>query len=429
MYWKKIGKKTAAFVMAFVFILQVADLSRLQVWATDYSSYSSSARGWGIGQKKDHTTPSVSKPSSDFSFQKYDAYYVGDTTRKVAYLTFDCGYENGNTAGILDVLKKNDIKVIFFVTKHFVKTNPQLVIRMKKEGHLVGNHTANHKNLPACSVDKVKEEVKTLEEVMKQCTGYDVDPYIRPPEGSYSVRTLKILQDMGYKTFFWSMAWADWDPQNQPSVDFVINRFQTYYHNGMIPLIHNTSKADLQALPKIIQNMKSLGFEFERVDDIFKKTPKLTVVVKDKVYNGQKIDVKIKTKSDGKQIVRYYDNHKKRIKKPSDAGVYYVEVIIKASDTYKEVRAKQKFRIQKATAPVTVRMPRDIHEGDAYEPLVFTKNKDGKQEAIYCDESGKRMKKPVKAGNYQVRVKVAATDNYKSASSVYVQFTIQGENI
>lgn len=234
---------------------------------TDYKKYSNTSIGWGVSMHADHTTPGGNVPKG-VSLKKYKAYYVGDTKEKVMYLTFDCGYEGGYTRKVLKTLKKENIKAIFFVTKPFIQENPQLVKKMKKEGHLVGNHTCTHPQLSKCSVAKIRKEINDCAKTMKKLTGYNMDAFIRPPEGVYSLRALKVIKDMGYKTILWSIAYYDYDPQNQPSVDYVVNKFKTYYHKGAIPLMHIVSKADCEALPKIIHLMHSKKYHFKTLDEL-----------------------------------------------------------------------------------------------------------------------------------------------------------------
>ena len=218
--------------------------------------------GWGVSMHADHTTPGGNVPKG-VSLKKYQAYYVGNTKEKVMYLTFDCGYEGGYTRKILKTLKKENLKAIFFVTKPFIEENPKLVKKMKKEGHLVGNH-----QLSKCNVAKIRKEINDCAKTMKKLTGYNMDAFIRPPEGVYSLRALKVIKDMGYKTILWSIAYYDYDPQNQPSVDYVVNKFKTYYHKGAIPLLHIVSKADCEALPKIIRLMHSKKYHFKTLNEL-----------------------------------------------------------------------------------------------------------------------------------------------------------------
>lgn len=261
---------------------------------TDYSKYSNVKCGFGLSLNKDHKKPGCGLASGVKSLSDYNAYYcdtkAAKKKKKIIYLTFDCGYENGNTKTILKILKKNKVKAIFFVTEPYIKANPKLVKKMKKDGHLVGNHTCTHPQLPTKSVSQIRSEVKNCEKTMKKLTGYKMDRYIRPPQGCYSQRTLKVLQDMGYSTMFWSLAWHDWDPHNQPGKSTVVNMFKTYYHPGMMPLIHVVSKSDTEALPDIIKFMKGKGYKFGEVTDFAlrpgekatKKTKKTTQKTKTK---------------------------------------------------------------------------------------------------------------------------------------------------
>lgn len=217
--------------------------------------------GWWLKRNEEHKTPEV---SDKIDLLKYDAYYVDPKAekKKCMYLTFDCGYENGFTPKILDILKKQKVPAAFFVTKPFIRENPDLVKRMKKEGHVVGNHTVHHKSMPSLSDRDNKQEINDCAEYCKEATGYEMDKFFRPPMGEYNERTLKLTKEMGYKTIFWSMAYMDYDVNNQPGKEYVIKHFQDYYHNGAIPLIHNVSQSNAEALDTVITNLKKEGFKF-----------------------------------------------------------------------------------------------------------------------------------------------------------------------
>lgn len=238
---------------------------------TTYDSYSNVKKEWYFRRNKEHKAPEGAATYKEL--KKYHAYYYDyHTDEKVLYLTFDCGYENGFTSKILDILKKHDVKAIFFVTKHFVQTNPKLCMRMKKEGHLVGNHTLNHPSLPSRSVSQIKNEVKGLEELFLKKTGYELDKYFRPPMGEYSNRVLKLLSDMEYTTIFWSLAYGDYDPAKQPGKQYVIDQFQNYNHKGAIALMHNISKSNADALNEVIISLKKNHYRCARIDELGEKT-------------------------------------------------------------------------------------------------------------------------------------------------------------
>lgn len=236
----------------------------------DYDGVSNDKFSWYIVRDKNH---GISDCDHSFSIEQYDAYYADQNAGddKVMYLTFDCGYENGYTEQILDTLKKYNAKACFFVTQTYIRDNVELVKRMKQEGHQVGNHTVTHPSMPDISVEKQKEELKACADYMKEATGYEMDTYFRPPSGEYSERVLQLAKDMGYKTIFWSMAYLDFDVNNQPGKDYVIKHFDKYYHNGAIPLMHNVSQSNAEALDTVLSNLTELGYRFVSLDEMFEK--------------------------------------------------------------------------------------------------------------------------------------------------------------
>ena len=216
---------------------------------------------WWLKRNENHQTPEV---SDYIDLSKYDAYYVNPKCKKKKiFLTFDCGYENGFTPKILDVLKKQKIVAAFFVTKPFIREGRELVRRMKKEGHIVGNHTVHHKSMPTLSDRDNKQEIIDCAEYCKEATGYEMDHFIRPPMGAYNEKTLKLTKSMGYKTIFWSMAYVDFDVNKQPGKQYVVEHFKKYTHNGAIPLMHNVSQSNAEALDEVITNLKKEGYQFE----------------------------------------------------------------------------------------------------------------------------------------------------------------------
>lgn len=235
--------------------------------SADAAALSNEKKGWWIKRKENNEQ---SEAQNEIDLAKYDAFYVDtkNKDKKVMYLTFDCGYDNGYTEPMLDVLKKHKAYAIFFVTQTYIRDNVEIVKRMKKEGHLVGNHTVKHKSMPDLSERDIKEELITCADYCKEATGYEMDPYVRPPMGEYSERTLQICKNLGYKTVFWSMAYLDYEVDNQPGSDFVIDHFEKYYHNGAIPLLHNVSKSNAEALDTVLTNLEKKGFTFENVDKI-----------------------------------------------------------------------------------------------------------------------------------------------------------------
>ena len=242
--------------------------STLRLLNTDQQKYQETsgetAQGierWWLKRNENHQTPEV---SDHIDLSKYDAYYVNPKCKKKKiFLTFDCGYENGFTPKILDVLKKQKVVAAFFVTKPFIREGRELIRRMKKEGHIVGNHTVHHKSMPTLSDRDNKQEIIDCAEYCKEATGYEMDHFIRPPMGEYNEKTLKLTKSMGYKTIFWSMAYVDFDVNKQPGKQYVVEHFKIYTHNGAIPLMHNVSQSNAEALDEVITNLKKEGYQFE----------------------------------------------------------------------------------------------------------------------------------------------------------------------
>ena len=263
---KKGLKRVIALVLVAVFALGITANGNVAA-AADYSKYSNSKKSWYIMRQDKHKVSGGADSAANL--KKYDAYYYDKKAKdKEMYFCFDCGYEGGYTKGMLDVLKKHNVKATFFVTKAFVEEQPKLCKRMKKEGHIVGNHTLNHPSIPAVSLSRLKSEVKGLEKLFKQKTGYKLDKFFRPPMGEYSSRTLKYVKDMGYKTIFWSLTYMDYDVNNQPGKTYVVNHFKKYHHKGAITLTHNTSKSNAEALDDVLTYLEDKGYVFKTVDEL-----------------------------------------------------------------------------------------------------------------------------------------------------------------
>lgn len=235
----------------------------------DYDKYSNEKVAWSFKRNKEHIPSGTYEP---FDISKYNAYFLNTDAaskgEKVIYLAFDCGYEEGYTSLILDTLKAHNAKAVFFLTKDFLDSDSELAGRMKEEGHIVGNHTLHHPSLPSCSFEKLLSEVNGLAEYYKEKTGYELDKFIRPPMGEYSERTLKILEDLGYTTIFWSLAYYDYDTDNQPGKDHVVNHFNDYYHDGMISLIHTISSSNAEALDDVLTLLEAAGYRFGTIDEL-----------------------------------------------------------------------------------------------------------------------------------------------------------------
>lgn len=223
---------------------------------------------WYFVNRESGKTPEAPKESADF-LNEYDAYYIGDTNSKVLYLTFDQGYENGNTHKILDVLKEEKVPAAFFVVKPYIKSEKDIVKRMVDEGHLVCNHSSHHPSMPSIlDNEKFNKEFTEVEEEFKTLTGQDMPKFFRPPMGKYSKNSLKKTQALGYKTIFWSFAYKDWLVDNQPKEDYAIKKILAGVHPGAIILLHSVSDTNTKILKTVIRELKKQGYEFKSLKDL-----------------------------------------------------------------------------------------------------------------------------------------------------------------
>lgn len=234
----------------------------------NYEEYNNDGTEWWFRRNENH------KPSGSgeaFPIEEYSAYYLDKQVQdgdKVIYITFDCGYENGFTPSILDTLAEKNVKAMFFVTRDFVVKNPEYVKRMKDEGHLVGNHTVRHLASSSLTPEELAAELYDVAVTMKEKTGYSIDPFFRPPMGEYSRRVLQVIQDMGYTSVFWSIAYYDYDVNDQPGKAYVVDHFDTYHHNGSIVLMHNTSESNAQALGDVLDLLRTEGYRFGTLTEL-----------------------------------------------------------------------------------------------------------------------------------------------------------------
>jgi len=223
---------------------------------------------WGLSFQQEGATPSG--PASAQQLRRYDAAYVGNTDEKVLYLTFDAGYENGYTAQILDVLKKHQVPAAFFLVGDYLERNGDLVRRMVAEGHIVGNHTASHPDMSKISqIQAFQKELNEVETLFQEITGKELPKFYRPPQGIYSQENLEHAQQLGYKTVFWSLAYADWDNQNQPSQEYALSKLLPRTHNGAVILLHSTSRTNAELLDSLLTQWKQQGYRFESIDKLF----------------------------------------------------------------------------------------------------------------------------------------------------------------
>lgn len=235
--------------------------------ASGNAAIPASAADWGLSFQTEGQPPIGNATKEDLA--QYDAYYVGDTSKKVIYLTFDCGYENGYTEPILDTLKKHNASAAFFVVGNMIESAPDLIRRMAAEGHIVGNHTFHHPDMSAISDPAAfKQELEDLSSLYKETVGEEMPLFYRPPQGKYSQENLKQAHELGYTTVFWSLAYVDWYVEDQPTAEEAYSKLLPRIHDGAIVLLHSTSRTNAEILDDLLTKWEDMGYTFASLNDL-----------------------------------------------------------------------------------------------------------------------------------------------------------------
>lgn len=231
------------------------------------SAVLSESSSWGLSFRKEGERPTGNAAIDEL--RQYNAFYADDTSEKKIYLTFDAGYENGNTPLILDALRKHNAPATFFVVGNFISDNPDLVKRIVAEGHTVGNHTMTHPDMSGISSkESFQKQLNDVEELYTSVTGEKMTRFYRPPRGVYSTENLKMAKEMGYSTFFWSLAYVDWIQEQQPSREEAFEKLLSRIHPGAIVLLHNTSSTNGQILDELLSKWEDMGYHFHSLKDL-----------------------------------------------------------------------------------------------------------------------------------------------------------------
>ena len=221
---------------------------------------------WGLSFQEEGQPPVANASFEELA--KYNAYYAEDTQEKVLYLTFDCGFENGNTPAILDALKKHEAKATFFIVGNYLETSPDLVKRMLEEGHIVGNHSYHHPDMSQMGKEEFSKELGELESLYEQTVGQPMEKYYRPPQGKYSENSMQLAKELGYRTIFWSLAYVDWDADNQPSHEEAFSKLTSRVHPGAVVLLHNTSQTNGEILDELLTKWEGMGYSFRPLSEL-----------------------------------------------------------------------------------------------------------------------------------------------------------------
>ncbi|MHA0855908.1 delta-lactam-biosynthetic de-N-acetylase [Paenibacillus sp. CMAA1364] len=248
----------------------------IMVFCFTQSSVHASADGrayhFGFKKSKDGQLPSINEEGFKPIVQKHEAIFLGDTHQQEIYLTFDNGYENGYTAQILDVLKEKKVPAIFFVTGHYVKSEPALVQRMVNEGHLVGNHSWSHPDVTRISATQLTDELIKVKEAVANISTQKEMKYLRTPRGIFNEAMLSQSRKEGYTNVFWSVAYKDWDTQMQKGSEHAYNQVMKQLHPGAVILLHAVSKDNAGAMGRIIDDTRKKGYTFKSLNQLVKKS-------------------------------------------------------------------------------------------------------------------------------------------------------------
>ena len=249
---------------SFIVVLLLTCIVQFAMFS-NANTLSNELLAWGFRRGENHCQATLDT-KSQLVIQDYDGISMGSKDSNKVYLTFDCGYEAGYTEAILDVLAETNVKATFFITAHYLNTASDIVKRMIEEGHIVGNHTVNHKCLPNISDEEIKDEVMKLHNAVYEKFGYEMT-YFRPPKGEFSERVIKIVKDLGYTTVMWSSAYDDWDTNKQGREEYGKKKIVDNIHNGCVLLLHATSQDNSKILKDVIEQIKNMGYEFKNIDE------------------------------------------------------------------------------------------------------------------------------------------------------------------
>ncbi|MGP4071714.1 delta-lactam-biosynthetic de-N-acetylase [Piscibacillus sp. B03] len=223
---------------------------------------------YGYGYKKQYN-----EQPPDLGFyapliEKYNGIYMGDPNQKKVYLTFDNGYEEGYTSTVLDILKEKKVPATFFLTGHYVDDEQNLVKRMVKEGHIIGNHSNKHLDYTKASEAQMKKDLKDLDDKIKKYTGQDTVQFFRPAEGKFNEKSLAVTDELGYVNVFWTVAFVDWYSDRKNGWKHAFNEVMEQVHPGAIILLHTVSQDNADALSHLIDELRKRGYEFGSLEDL-----------------------------------------------------------------------------------------------------------------------------------------------------------------
>lgn len=256
------GKKQVLYVVWAIILLCIGMVCALR--AVNRLGAAEAAAGitdWGLSFQSEGAPPVANAPQE--YLRNFDALYVGDANQKEIYITFDAGFENGNTERILDALKKHGVKATFFLVGNYFETQPELVKRMAEEGHTIGNHTYSHPDMSKIGdIQSFQTELQKNEALYRDILGSEMPKLYRPPQGKFCEENLKMAQQLGYSTVFWSLAYVDWYTDDQPTPEQAFSKLLPRIHPGAVVLLHSTSSTNAEILDELLTKWEETGYSF-----------------------------------------------------------------------------------------------------------------------------------------------------------------------
>lgn len=264
--WKQLRRKRVPLFSALAIVAVSGAVTLAAIGNGGAVFTSTEITNWGLSFQQEGSPP-VGNASQDY-LAGYGSLYCVPTEEKVLYLTFDAGFENGNTEQILDALKKHGVSATFFLVGNYFETQPELVKRMVEEGHTVGNHTYSHPDMSAIA-DKAsfQGELEKNAALYREIVGRDMPKLYRPPQGKFCESNLKMAQGLGYHTVFWSLAYVDWYENNQPTKEEAFGKLLPRIHPGAVVLLHSTSKTNAEILDELLTKWEEMGYTFGNLEE------------------------------------------------------------------------------------------------------------------------------------------------------------------
>lgn len=257
--------------MRTLHLLGITLLLSVSLLSWQWVSAASDSYSFGLKRATNEEPPEIGAKLESV-LAKHDALLRDTSGAKTIYLTFDNGYENGQTTAILDTLKKENIQATFFLTGHYLKSAPDFVKRMIADGHTIGNHTYSHPNMATLSEKELTTELRRFDEELNKLTGISRTTIVRPPEGVFSERSLRVANQLGYQHIFWTMAIVDWYEDRVRGKEVVTKELVDQLHPGAIVLLHTVSADNSQALPDFIAQARAKGYEFADLEELRKQS-------------------------------------------------------------------------------------------------------------------------------------------------------------